>query len=73
MSGLALCKLLERGEIAAHEGFLLRTIPSLEFSLVFNGIRNSVEPLREYQLYRPARLGVAAKRPSIVLSDPDLK
>jgi len=73
MSGLAPCQLAQRGEIAAHESFFLCTAPSLELSLVFDRIRNSLEPLREHEFNRSARLCVASERACIVLGYPDLQ
>ena len=67
--------------VAADERFLLGAAPFLQLALVFNRIRNSIEPLRENQLHGPASYSVALECPGIVLgysalerrpSDPDV-
>jgi hypothetical protein len=47
--------------------------PFLDLALIFDRIRDSIEPLREHQLYRPARLRISPECSVVVLSDPDFK
>src|SRR5258705_6112212 len=67
MGRIALCQLVERSEVAANERLLLGATPFLHLALVFNRIRNSVEPLREDQLHGSARCSVVLECSSIVL------
>src|SRR6266478_3921425 len=67
MGRLALRQLLQRFEVAADEGLLLGTTPFLHLALLFNRIRDSIEPLREDQLHGSARCGVASECSGIVL------
>jgi hypothetical protein len=55
--------------IAPYEGFLLCPTPFLELAFILYGVGDAVEPLREYQRYRPTRRGVTAKGAGIVLSN----
>jgi hypothetical protein len=65
--GSARGKLVQRPEIPSHEGLLLRPAPLLEFTFVFDGVGDTVEPLREDQRYRSSARGVPAKCSGVVL------
>src|SRR5258705_2451166 len=67
MGRLALRQLLQRFEVAADEGLLLGATPFLHLALVFNRIRDSIEPLREDQLHGSTRCSVALECSGIVL------
>ena len=72
-ASLPLCQLLQRREITANERFLLGAAPSLQPSLVFNCIRDLVEPLRENEFDRSTRGGVTLKGAVAVLSYSDFE
>jgi hypothetical protein len=73
MGSSALGKLVQRGHVASDEGLLLCSAPFLDLALVFDRIRDSIEPLREHQFYWPARLRVSPEYSVVVLSDPNFK
>src|SRR3981081_3428833 len=66
-------KLPQRHEITPYERFLLRPAPLLQLPFVLDGIGDIVEPLREYQRYRPSSCGIAAERSGVMLCDPRVK
>jgi hypothetical protein len=73
MRGSATGKLPQCLEITPREGFFLDPAPLLQLPFVFDGIGNVVEPLREYQRYRPSSCSIAAKRSSVMLCNSQLK
>jgi hypothetical protein len=65
--------LRQRAEVAPDKSFLFRAAPSLELSLILDGIGNSLEPLREYQFNGPAGLCEPFERARVVLGYPDVE
>jgi len=73
MRRLALCQFLQRGKITADQGLFLGATPFLQFALVFDGIADSIKPLREDQLHGPSSQRITLECSGIVQGHSDFQ